>query len=162
MFIMINLLWICWWIIISSINIITLLCLGLIMIVILPVLMMMTNETWLYKCYDSDGLDCKYLLNYDLIWSVLICISLSVILIISVSETHYTDIITHSQIPEIRLKLLNHVTSVFVLHVYLYISKTIIFILHVMYLQHDFCSSVCELCYSVECFTDYNNSTSDL
>ncbi|XP_058626028.1 uncharacterized protein LOC131536874 [Onychostoma macrolepis] len=30
---------------------------GLIMIVILPVLMMMTNERWLYKCYARDGLD---------------------------------------------------------------------------------------------------------
>ncbi len=70
MFIMINLLWICWWIIISSINIITLLCLGFLMIVILPVLMMMTNETWLRRC--RYGLGCKYLL----IWSDLISVYL--------------------------------------------------------------------------------------
>ncbi|XP_016298854.1 polymeric immunoglobulin receptor-like [Sinocyclocheilus anshuiensis] len=41
---------------------------GLIMIVILPVLlMMMTNDRWIYKCYSSQGLNCKYLLNRDLI-----------------------------------------------------------------------------------------------
>ncbi|XP_016385451.1 uncharacterized protein LOC107721799 [Sinocyclocheilus rhinocerous] len=34
---------------------------GLIMIVILPVLlMMMTNDRWLYKCYSSDGLNLSY------------------------------------------------------------------------------------------------------
>lgn len=108
MFIMIYL--ICWCLIISNINMISLLFLGFIIIIILPLFMMMTNDTWFYRCYR---LGCEYLMNSDLIsvelhqylcyidhqcwetrysnliWSDFNCINISYLIIIIV-EKHVT------------------------------------------------------------------------
>jgi len=44
-----------------NINILSLLFLGFIIVVILPVFMMMTNDRWFYRCEVRLG--CEYLMN---------------------------------------------------------------------------------------------------